>query len=94
MDISTLVQDFGFPVAIAVFFIWMFIQQAKEHKSDLKDIAIKSVQALDAGTEAIRDSTRQTELNNATLNENSRTLDRVHILLSQRGQKNEYGNGG
>lgn len=93
MDLTALVQNFGFPVATAVFFIWMFVNQAKEHKADLKDIAVKSVQALDAGTEAIKDSTEQIKLNNTALNDNSHSLDRVNVLLSQRGSNNEYGNG-
>ena len=86
MDLSALVQNFGFPVAAAVFFIWMFVSQAKEHKQDLKDIAIKSVQAIDAGTEAIKDSTTTIEKNNTALN-------RVEVILSQRGQQNDVANG-
>lgn len=93
MDLSALVQNFGFPVALAIFFIWMFVQQAKEHKTDLKDIAVKSVQALDAGTEAIKDSTEQIKLNNDALGKNSTSLDRVNVLLSQRGQNNGNGIG-
>jgi hypothetical protein len=84
MDLSALVQNFGFPVAAAVFFIWMFVSQAKEHKQDLKDIAVKSVQAIDAGTEAIRDST-------ATIEKNNTALNRVEMVLSQ--QKGSNGNG-
>lgn len=86
MDISALVQNFGFPVATAVFFIWMFVNQAKEHKQDLKDIAIKSVQAIDAGTEAIEHSTAISERNVTALN-------RVEVILSQRGQQNDVANG-
>jgi hypothetical protein len=94
MDLSALVQNFGFPVAAAVFFIWMFVSQAKEHKQDLKDIAVKSVQAIDAGTEAIKDSTEQIKLNNVKIDENSHSLDRVNVLLSQqRNQNNGIGNG-
>jgi hypothetical protein len=93
MDISALVQNFGFPVATAVFFIWMFVNQAKEHKADLKDIAVKSVQAIDGATEAIKDSTEQMKLNNDALGNNSRSLDRVNVVLSQRGQNNGNGIG-
>lgn len=84
MDLTALVQNFGFPIATAVFFIWMYASQAKEHKQDLKDIAIKSVQAIDAGTEAIKDSTVTIEKNNTALN-------RVEMVLSQ--QKGSNGNG-
>lgn len=94
MDLSALVQNFGFPVALAVFFIWMFVQQAKEHKNDLKDIAVKSVVAIDAGTEAIKDSTEQIKTNNDVIGKNSTSLDRVNVLLSnQRGQSNGNGMG-
>lgn len=86
MDLMTLVQNFGFPIAIAIFFIWMYASQAKEHKQDLKDIAIKSVQAIDAGTEAIKDSTAISERNVTALN-------RVEVILSQRGQQNDVANG-
>ena len=84
----TLVQNFGFPIALAIFFIWMFVTQAKEHKQDLKDIAVKSVQALDAGTEAIKDST-------ATIEKNNTALNRVEVIMSQQkgGNQNGMGNG-
>ena len=94
MDISQLVQNFGLPVALAIFFIWMYVSQAKEHKQDLKDIAVKSVLAIDAGTDAIRDSTEQMKLNNAALGENSHIMNDVKSVLSTRGvQQNGMGNG-
>lgn len=94
MDFATLVQNFGLPVALAIFFIWMYVQQAKEHKNDLKDIAVKSVQAIDAGTEAIKDSTEQMKVNNDRLSENSHSLGQVNVLLSQqRNRNNGMGNG-
>lgn len=86
MDLLTLVQTLGLPVGTAVFFIWRDYQSTKEHKQDLKDIAIKSVQAIDAGTEAIKDSTTTIEKNNTALN-------RVEVILSQRGQQNDVANG-
>lgn len=93
MDLMTLVQEFGFPIAVAVFFIWMYYKQAKEHKDDLKDIAIKSVQAIDAGTEAIKDSTKQIEQSNEVISQNTNSCRRIDVLLSQRGQNNGMGNG-
>lgn len=88
MDLSALVKDFGFPIATATFFIWQYFAQAKEHKQDLKDIALKSVQSIDAGTEAIRDST-------ATIEKNNTALSRVEVVLSQQkgGNNNVVGNG-
>ena len=91
MDLGTLVQNLGFPVAIAVYFIWQNYQQSKEHKQDLKDIATKAVQAIDAGTEAIKDSVAVIEKNNDKLGENSNILNRVEGVLSSRGYNN--GNG-
>lgn len=82
MDFMTLLQNFGLPVATAAFFIWLYVQQAKEHKEDLKNIAIQAVKTADAGTEAIKDAT-------ATLEKNNTALSRVEVVLSQRkGQSN------
>lgn len=94
MDLSALVQNFGFPVAIAVFFIWRDYQSSREHKQDLKEIAVKAVTSIDAGTEAIKDSTEQIKLNNTSLSNNSHSLSEVNVLLSQqRNRNNGMGNG-
>lgn len=93
MDLSALVQNFGFPVAIAVFFIWRDYQTSKEHKQDLKDIALKAVVAIDSNTEALRDSTEQTKLNTAALGENSNIMSEVKGVLSTRGANNGLANG-
>lgn len=95
MDFGALVQSLGLPVATAAFFIWRDYQNSKEHKQDLKDIAIKSVQAIDAGTEAIKDSTEQMKLNNTALSENSNILSVTNSVLSNmKGrQQNELGRG-
>ena len=92
MDLMTLVQNFGFPIAVAIFFIWMYASQAKEHKEDLKNIALKSVQSIDAGTEAIKDSVAVIEKNAERLDENSNILNRVEGVLSSRGYNNGNGN--
>lgn len=85
MDLSALVQNFGFPVAIAVYFIWRDYQTSKEHKSDLKDIANKAVQAIDKSTDAINDST-------SAIGKNSHLLERVNgVLLSRREQTDDRG---
>lgn len=87
MDFMTLLQNFGLPVATAAFFIWMFVQQAKEHKDDLRNIAVQAVKTSDAGTEAIKDAT-------AALEKNNTALSRVEVVLSQReGQSNGMANG-
>lgn len=87
MDFMTLLQNFGLPVATAAFFIWMFVQQAKEHKDDLRNIAVQAVKTSDAGTEAIKDAT-------AALEKNNTALSRVEVVLSQReGQSNGMAHG-
>lgn len=91
MDLVDLVKNFGLPTAIAIYFIWRDYQSSKEHKQDLKDIALKSVQAIDAGTESIKDSVELTEKNITALGENSNILNRVEGVLSNRGYNN--GNG-
>lgn len=91
MDLVDLVKNFGLPTAIAIFFIWRDYQSSKEHKEDLKNIALKSVQAIDAGTEAIKDSVAVIEKNTDKLGENSNILNRVEGVLSSRGYNN--GNG-
>lgn len=86
MDFMTLLQNFGLPVATAAFFIWLYVQQAKEHKEDLKTIAVQSVKAIDASTEAIKDSTAAIEKNNTV-------LPRVEVVLSQQERRNGMANG-
>lgn len=84
MDFMTLLQNFGLPVATAAFFIWLYVSQAKEHKEDLKTIAIQAVKSSDAGTEAIKDAT-------AALEKTNTALSRVEVVLSQ--QKGRPQNG-
>lgn len=91
MDLVDLVKNFGLPTSIAIYFIWRDYQTSKEHKQDLKDIALKSVQAIDAGTESIKDSVELTQKNITALSENSNILNRVEGVLSNRGYNN--GNG-
>lgn len=85
MDLGALVQNLGFPIAIAVYFIWRDYQTSKEHKADLKDIANKAVQAIDKSTDAIVDST-------SAISNNSHLLERVNgVLLSRREQTDDRG---
>lgn len=85
MDLSALVQNFGFPVAIAVYFIWRDYQTSKEHKADLKEIANKAVQSIDKSTDAINDSID-------AIGKNSHILERVNgVLLARREQQDDRG---
>jgi len=89
MDFGALVKDLGFPIAVATFFVWRDYQSSKEHKQDLKDIALKSVQAIDAGTEAVRDSISVIDKNTAALGNNSNIISRIEGVLSRRGYQND-----
>lgn len=89
MDFGTLVKDLGFPIAVATFFVWRDYQSSKEHKQDLKDIALKSVQAIDAGTEAVRDSISVIDKNTDALGNNSNIISRIEGILSNRGNQND-----
>lgn len=92
MDLVELVKNFGLPTAIAIFFIWRDYQSSKEHKEDLKNIAVKAVTAIDAGTEAIKDSVAVIDKNSERLGENTSILNRVEGVLSNRGYNNGNGN--
>lgn len=92
MDLVELVKNFGLPTAIAVFFIWRDYQSSKEHKEDLKNIAVKAVTAIDAGTETIKDSIAVIDKNSERLGENTSILNRVEGVLSNRGYNNGNGN--
>lgn len=82
---GALVQNLGFPVAIAVYFIWRDYQTSKEHKADLKEIANKAVQSIDKSTDAINDSIE-------AISNNSHILERVNgVLLARKEQSNDRG---
>lgn len=51
MDISTLVKDFGLPVALLLYFIWQNTSISKEYNSYVKDIAQKAIDAINKSTE-------------------------------------------
>lgn len=91
MDMVELVKQFGFPIAVAVYFIWDKGRSEKEHKEDLRNIAVKAVQAIDANTEAIKDQTAQSVNNTTALNNNSSILGKVSGILAARGGRNDNG---
>lgn len=94
MDIASIIDKFGLPVGLLIYFIWRDFQTSREHKADLKDVANKAVQAIDKGTEAINDSAKVIEKSNTQLSENSNILNRVIGVLStkNRGQNDGGGN--
>lgn len=94
MDIVTVVEKFGLAVGLLVYFIWRDYQTSKEHKADMRDIAIKSVQAIDKGTEALNDSTEVIRTNNGVISENTNIINRIKGVLSTRSRSldNDGGN--
>lgn len=51
MDLSALVQNFGLPVALLVYFIAQNTSISKEYNQYVKDIAQKAVDAINKSTE-------------------------------------------
>lgn len=52
MDLGAAVKDFGLPVALLLYFIWQNAAISKEYNSYVKDIAQKTVDAINKSTEA------------------------------------------
>lgn len=51
MDVGAAVKDFGLPVALLLYFIWQNAAISKEYNSYVKDIAQKTVDAINKSTE-------------------------------------------
>ena len=51
MDLGAAVKDFGLPVALLLYFIWQNASINKEYNSYVKDIAQKTVDAINKSTE-------------------------------------------
>jgi hypothetical protein len=51
MDITPLIKDFGLPVALLVYFIWQNSAISREYNNYVKDIAQKTVDAINKSTE-------------------------------------------
>lgn len=51
MDLGAAVKDFGLPVALLLYFIWQNASISKEYNSYVKDIAQKTVDAINKSTE-------------------------------------------
>jgi hypothetical protein len=87
MDIAELVNKFGLPVGLLLYFIWRDYQTSKEHKADMRDIAVKSVQAIDKSTEALNDSVDAIEKSTTAIGNNSNILNTVKGVLSMSNNK-------
>ena len=73
MTINDLVQNFGLPVGLLLWFIYQNYKISKEYNDYIKDIASKTVNALDTSTKT------QQETNNV--------LERVERKLDGSGNK-------
>lgn len=51
MDLGGAVKDFGLPVALLLYFIWQNTSISKEYNQYVKDIAQKTVDAINKSTE-------------------------------------------
>lgn len=51
MPIDQLVQNFGLPIGLLLYFIWRDYQTNKEYNNYIKDIAQKTVDAINRSTE-------------------------------------------
>lgn len=71
--IEGLLKDFGFPIAVAVYFIYQNGKIEKAHKDDLKTLATNALTTLDKNTDA--------------LNKNSEVLDESNIRLRDARQR-------
>ncbi len=88
MDLVELVKQLGFPVAIAVYFIWQNGRIEKEHKSDIRGLATQVVEALNKNTESDKAVTGQLVKNNTALSANERIMNRLEGVLSSQERQN------
>lgn len=51
MPVDQLVQNFGLPIGLLLYFIWRDYQTNKEYNNYIKDIAQKTVDAINRSTE-------------------------------------------
>lgn len=88
MDLVELIKQLGFPVALAVYFIWDNRRIQKERLDDVKNITTTAVEAIKANTESDKNVTVQLAKNNTALERASGVLSRVEGILSTKGQEN------
>lgn len=88
MDLLELTKQLGFPVALAIYFIWDNRRIQKERLDDVKTVTSKAVEAINKSTESDKNVTTQLEKNNTALDRASGVLSRVEGILTTRGQQN------
>lgn len=70
--IEELLKTFGFPIAIAIYFIYQNGKVEKAHKDDLKGIAVQTIGTLDKNTEALDKNTEMLQQTNMRLRDAER----------------------
>lgn len=88
MDLIELVKQFGFPIAVAIYFIWQNGRIEKEHKNDIRTIATQAIQALEKNTDSDKAVTEQLAKNNTALSDSNQLLSRIEGVLSGRERNN------
>lgn len=94
MDLIELIKQLGFPVAIAVYFIWQNGRIEKEHKDDIKTIANTAVEAINKNTESDKVVADQLVKNNTALENNGRIINRLEGYLQSKPREQSNGNMG
>lgn len=54
MDLATLIQQYGLPTALAVYFIYRDYKTQKEYRQDLREMLMKATSALEKNTEVMQ----------------------------------------
>ena len=88
MDLIELVKQFGFPIAVAIYFIWQNGRIEKEHKNDIRTIATQAIQALEKNTESDKLVTTELERNNTALEQNNDLLSEMRGFMSGKERNN------
>lgn len=91
--IEELLKQFGFPIAVAVYFIYQNGKIEKEHKQDIRTIAQQAISALEKNTESDKAVTEQLEKNNTALGDTNHLLSRIEGVLSNRRERNNGSQG-
>ncbi|MFA5937329.1 MAG: hypothetical protein WC822_05665 [Candidatus Paceibacterota bacterium] len=93
MDLIEATKQFGFPVAIAIYFIWQNGRIEKEHKNDIRTIANQAIQALEKNTDSDKAVTEQLAKNNTALSDTNHLLSKIEGVLSNRRERNNGNQG-
>lgn len=92
MEIATLIERFGLAIGLLIYFIWRDYKTSKEHKDDIRNIAIRTAESIEKSTEAIRDANKVAEKSTKAVSDNTHMLNNVRgVLLSKKGSSNDGG---